>query len=85
MNKKIRFLNAFGQEKYCVFSPNEDLREQWEKVLGVEKGQGFSVDVKEDRACLVDYFHGETRAEFIILSVEDTDLEVNYVQTSPEN
>jgi hypothetical protein len=42
-------------------------------IFNIKKGYGFSVDLWKDRLDIVDYFHGETRASFRILSVEETD------------
>jgi len=73
MNQKYILQNNFGEKYCCVLSPNEDVKTQWEAIFNIHKGQGFSVEPGKDRIEIVDYFHGETRAAFKILSVEDTD------------
>lgn len=76
MNIKVTVKNAFDKVVYCVISPAEDREKQFKEVLGCRPGQGFSADVYEDRIVLVDYFSGECRATFPILSEEECDLPV---------
>ena len=73
MNQQYILQNNFGEKFRCVLSPDEDAKTQWEAIFNIHKGQGFCVESGKDRIEIVDYFHGETRAAFKILSVEDTD------------
>ena len=72
MNKKITVTNDNQEQLFCVVSAEQDLEEQMREVLGVTPGYGMSVDIYPDKIKLVDYFHGDTRATFSILSMEDT-------------
>ena len=76
MNIKLTVKNALGKIVYCVISPTEDREKQLSEVVGCEPGRGFSISLKEKAIDLVDYFAGETRATFEILSEEETDLPV---------
>lgn len=84
MNIKLTVKNAFDKLVYCVISPTEDREKQLAEVMGCTPGRGFSVNVKSDRLELVDYFAGETRATFYILSEEVTDLPVALYWTDAE-
>ncbi len=72
MNRKVTVVNGDGKTLWCVVSSTEDLEQQMKDVLGVMPGYGMSVDVRSDEIRLVDYFHGDTRASFRIVSIEDT-------------
>lgn len=73
MNLQYILQNGDGEKFRCVLSAESDQQDQWEAVFDVKKGYGFSVDLWKDRVDLVDCFHGETRASFRILSVEETE------------
>ena len=73
MNLQYILQNGDGEKFRCVLSAESDRKDQWEAVFDIKKGYGFSVDLWKDRVDLVDYFHGETRASFRILSVEETE------------
>ena len=47
MNKKIIFKTALGDIRYCVLDTATDCISQMEKVFGVEKGYGFSIEMDE--------------------------------------
>lgn len=72
MNRKLIFTNAHGKRVSCILSGERDELSQLEEIFGIRKGYGFSLDITKDKVRIVDYFHGETRAEFLILSAEDT-------------
>lgn len=76
MNKKLIYKTAHGEVRYCVIDPAKDYKSQLEQVFGVMKGHGFSVELHEKGIELRDYFAGETRASFPVVSIEDTDLSV---------
>lgn len=78
MNKKYVLKNPHGETVFCVIDGTKIADDEFKKVLSVTAGQGFSVDVYEDEVRLVDYFHGETRATYEILSVTDTDTPTQY-------
>ena len=84
MNIKVTVKNAFDKIVYCVISPDEDREKQFAEVLGCRPGQGFSARVYDDRVVLVDYFSGENRATFPILSEEACDLPVTLRWVSAE-
>lgn len=73
MNSKLTVLNDSGKRLYCILSSEQDFKKQMESVLAVTPGYGMSVDISTDVIRLVDYFHGDTRATFTIISIEDTD------------
>ena len=73
MNRKYVVKNSDGELYSCVITPDQDETAQWETVFDIKKGYGFRIDLWKDRVDLVDYFHGETRASFPIVSVEDTE------------
>ena len=73
MNQRFVLENGDKEKFTCVLAPERDAQEQWEKIFAIQKGCGFSVDRWKDRVDIVDYFHGETRATFRILSVEATE------------
>lgn len=76
MNSKLTVVNDDGKKLWCILSSEQDFKAQIEQVLGVMPGYGMSVDISTDIIRLVDYFHGDTRATFTILSIEDTDKAV---------
>jgi hypothetical protein len=84
MNKKLVFKNQLGDVRYVVLAETNDYTSQLEETFGISKGYGFSVDMTEKAIQIRDYFAGETRAEFEILSFEDCDLPVNLNQISVE-
>ena len=73
MNSKVTVVNSDGKKLSCILSSEEDFKKQIESVLSVTPGYGMSVDISTDVIRLVDYFHGDTRATFTIVSIEDTD------------
>ncbi|MBP3381847.1 MAG: hypothetical protein J6L00_04280 [Clostridia bacterium] len=73
MNSKVTVVNGDGKKLSCILSSEEDFKKQIESVLSVTPGYGMSVDISTDVIRLVDYFHGDTRATFTIVSIEDTD------------
>ena len=72
MNLQYILQNDDGKKFRCILSAEKDQKDQWEAIFNIQKGYGFSVDPWIDRVDIVDYFHGETRATFRILSVEET-------------
>ena len=75
MNKKITVRTNSGTVCYCILSGNENLEEQFNEWYFGSKHPGGGVCVRFDEQTLsvVDYFHGESMADFEILSIEDTD------------
>ena len=71
MNQKLTVVDSDQKERYCVISPQKDLREQLKEVFAIRSGYGFTVEVSEKEVRLVDYFAGETRASFTIVGLED--------------
>lgn len=84
MNKKIIFKTALGDIRYCVLDTATDCISQMEKVFGVEKGYGFSIEMDEKEIRLKDYFAGETRTSFPIVAMEDSSLPVCLEQVREE-
>ncbi len=78
MNKKLVFKNNLGKVVYCVLNTTDDMKSQLETIFAIQKGYGFTVDFDEKHIHIVDYFHGETRASFDVISFEDTNEDVNY-------
>ncbi len=78
MNKKYVLKNPHGETVFCVVDGTQNAVAEFKRVLNVENGQGFSVDVYEYEVRLVDYFYGETRAKYEILAVTDTDAPTQY-------
>lgn len=76
MNIKLTVKSPLEDIRYCVLSPQAELKPQLEAVLNVKPGCGFAVTVTETAVTLEDYFSGETRATFAILSKEECDLPV---------
>ena len=73
--KHTRFTleNSDRQRFSCVLNKAADYTAQWEQVFAIEKGYGFCVRCHTDSLDIYDYFAGETRATFRILSTEETD------------
>lgn len=78
MNLCLTMRNEHNETVYCIISKNENMVLEMEKVFSITKGYGFSVDCYKDKIKIVDYFHGETRATFDILSIEETDENTVY-------
>ena len=72
MNKRYVLKNSDGQLFACVISPDRSEDEQWCAIFAIEKGYGFTTERWGNKVKIVDYFHGDTRAEFTVVSVEDT-------------
>ena len=72
MNQRYVLKNDIGKLYTCVISPEKNEDDQWLAIFAMEKGCGFSVGRWGDKVKITDYFHGDTRAEFAIVSVEDT-------------
>lgn len=73
MNRELILQNDDGQRFFCVLDPQQSEEEQLMEVFAIHKGYGFTVEVWEDRVRIVDYFHGETRANFTVLARTATD------------
>ena len=75
MNKKYVLRNVdSGATFSCVIDENRKIEDQLEEYVGVRKGGGLAIRMREDGVELMDYFHNSSAAMFKILSVEDTDL-----------
>ncbi len=81
MNRKLVVKNKFDKTTYCVLSEDEPFIKQLEKVLEIEQGHGFSIDMDDKKVRVKDYFTGETVGEFDIISFDDTNLpqELNWI------
>ena len=77
MNKKLVFRNARGETVSCVLSADKNDDEQLCAVFGLEKGRGYTAELRQNEVRIVDYFHGDTVASFPVLSFEETDLTQN--------
>lgn len=78
MNKRLTWKNDFNETVYCVLSSETDYEAQLETVFNIKKGYGFSVRFNGKTIKIVDYFHGDTRASFDVVSLEDTEEDVLY-------
>ena len=76
-NKKIEAINALGKNVYCVLSGDLSFEKQLNEVFSFEKGAGYSVEMSNSQIVIKDYFHGDTVACFEIVSITDTDMEVD--------
>ena len=76
MNKKIVYKTEHGNIRYCVIDPKEDSKLQLEQVFGITPGYGYTVEMNENEIRIVDYFAGDTRAYFSIISIEECQLPV---------
>ncbi|MBR5217746.1 MAG: hypothetical protein IKV68_05235 [Oscillospiraceae bacterium] len=72
MNRRYVLQNDSGKLFTCVISPNRSEDDQWCAIFAIQKGYGFTAERWGDKVKIVDYFHGDTRAEFTVVSVEDT-------------
>lgn len=84
MNLYLTMRNEHNKKVYCIVSKNENLVSEMEKVFSITNGYGFSVECYKDKIKIIDYFHGETRASFAILSIEETDENTIYQLISLE-
>ena len=80
MNKKYTVKNDYDRCSYFVLSAETNLQEQLEQVFSIRKGYGFSLEYDEKTIRIIDYFHGETRASFEIVNIEETNDEICYTQ-----
>lgn len=76
MNKKIVYKTEHGDVRYCVLDSGKDYKSQLEQVFGITPGYGFSIEMHEKEIEIRDYFAGETRSSFLIVSIEDSNLPV---------
>ena len=76
-NKKIEAVNALGKNVYCVLSSELSFDEQLNEVFGFKKGAGYSAEMVGDKILIKDYFHGDTVAQFEIISITDTNMDVD--------
>jgi len=72
MNKRLTLKNDLGKTVYCILSGENPPEKELEAVFDIKPGYGFSVSMDNHKVRLVDYFAGETRASFEIISMEDT-------------
>lgn len=84
MNKKLTVKTEFGDLRYCVLSSERELEEQLMEVLGFSKGYGITVKLSEKHVNVVDYFHGETKGSFTIVSMENSELPVSLTWTEAD-
>lgn len=70
MSLKLTLRNSDGDIRTVTVPEDGDLKTHLEQHFDIRKGYGFSLELWEDSVRIVDYFHGETRAEFRILSRE---------------
>ncbi len=76
MNKKFVVRNTFGRTVYCILSNSLSYEEQLMEVLNIKPGYGFCVEMRSDAIIVKDYFHGEERGRFDIVSTKDTKEDV---------
>ena len=78
--KNLRFTleNSDREQFYCVLKKEEDYTRQFEQVFAIQPGYGFSIRCQQHRVEVYDYFAGEARATFEILSIRETDQPVLY-------
>ena len=75
VNIKYVLKNSFDEIVYCVINGE---KEEFEKVLSIEKGRALSVDCYSESVKLTDYYVGETRAIYYILNKEETRNKLQY-------
>lgn len=71
MNRKY-FVEKDGKTLFFIVDGQKDLQEELEKLFGIEKGYGLSVELWQDRIEIRNYFRADTVATFPVLKVEDT-------------
>lgn len=81
MNKKYILKNSEGLRFSCVLSPDRKEEEQWCEVFALSKGHGFSAERWGEVVRIRDYFAGEDRATFLIISEEETEAPVDCTLT----
>ncbi len=77
MNRKLVVKNNSGDIIYCVLCQEKPYNEQLEEVMGIKPGYGFSVEMTKKSVIVRDYFAGENRGEFDIISFKPTKLPQN--------
>ncbi|MBR2406201.1 MAG: hypothetical protein IKB04_04040 [Clostridia bacterium] len=84
MNKRLVMKNPHGNIVSCILSTEIDYKEQLHQVFALSTGQGISAELCTDTVVIRDVFHGETIAEFQVLSLEETTEPVSYDLTPAE-
>lgn len=77
MNKKVTVKDKFGRTLHCVLAGEGSMEEQMMHVLGLRAGGRFCVDIWENILDVRDCFVGETVGTFRILSINNTEEDVN--------
>ena len=78
MNKKVTVKTEHGDIVYCVVSDESPIADQLGKFWKTDGHGGLSTRLENNQIQIVDYFHNELFAFFDILSIEDTELDVDY-------
>ena len=78
MNKKVTVKTEHGDIVYCVVNGESPIEKQLGNFWNTDGNGGLSTRLKNNQIQIVDYFHDELFAFFDILSIEDTELEVDY-------
>ena len=73
MNKRYVLRNSDGVRFTCVIAAGGNEDDRWKEVFALEPGCGYSAERWGDEVRIVDYFHGDVRARFAVLSVEETE------------
>lgn len=77
MNKRVTVKDKFGRTLHCVLAGEGSMEEQMMQVLGLRAGGGFCVDIWKNMLDVRDCFVGETVGTFRILSINNTEEDVN--------
>ena len=83
-NLYIELKNDYNQYFSCIISKTNSIEEEFEKVLSVRKGYGFSIRYSHNTIDLVDYFVQETRASYEIVKMEETSMQTSYQLTKKD-
>ncbi len=77
MNKKLVVRDMHGDIRYCVLNCDEPLEPQLNKLLAITSGCGFCAEIDGKKLVIRDYFAGENRGEFEIISFKESGLPQN--------
>ena len=72
MNKKLVYVNGYGEIMSCVFSTGRNEQQQLKETFGFVDTHGTGVEIMENSICFVDIFHQDVIARFPILCYAET-------------
>lgn len=84
MNKKYILEKDAGEKVYCILDGDKPVKDELQRVFGIEKGYGLTAELFADKVVVRNYYRGDNLASFPVLAIEDTTEKPVYLLTPIE-